>query len=114
MASLILAAGFLTYNKVMDKKEKRREKKKKLHAEWFEDLQKEHSRGMEEKDKRQSQSHSPQKTGGSNNPFESQIEKAAAERRSSSESRRSQDGPDKWVDEVNKERRKSLGVTGEQ
>ena len=114
MASLILAAGFLTYNKVMDKKEKRREKKKKLHEEWFEDLQKEHSRGMEEKDKRQSQSHSPQKTGGSNNPFESQIEKAAAERRSSSESRRSQDGPDKWVEEVNKERRKSQGVTGEQ
>ena len=114
MASLILAAGFLTYNKVMDKKEKRREKKKKLHEEWYEDLQKEHSRGMEEKDKRQSQSQLPQATGGSNNPFEPQTEKLTAERRSSSESRRSQDGPDKWVEEVNKERRKSQRVTGEQ
>ena len=110
MASLILAAGFLTYNKVMDKKEKRREKKKKLHEEWYEDLQKEHSRGMEEKDLRQTQSQSPQKTGDSNNPFEQQTENVATERRNSSESSRSQDGPDKWVEEANRERRKSLGA----
>ena len=108
MASLIFAAGFLTYNKVKDKKDKRREQKKKLHEEWYEDLQREHSRGVEEKEK----PHSPQKTGGSSNPFEQQSEKTAAERRNSTDSQRSQDGPDKWVDDVNRERRKSLATAG--
>lgn len=114
MASLIFAAGFLTYSKVKDKKDKRREQKKKLHEEWYDDLQREHSRGVEEKSQLQlqSQSQSPQKTGGSNNPFEQQIEMTACERRNSSDSQRSQDGPGKWVDHVNRERRKSLGTIG--
>jgi single-stranded DNA-binding protein len=102
MASLIFAAGFLTYNKVKDKKEKKREKKRKVHEEWYEDLQREHSRGVEEKGKVQS----PQSSG--SNPFEETEKKT--ERRSSSDSHRSQDGPDKWVDEVIKERRKSMGT----
>lgn len=107
MASLIFAAGFLTYNKVKDKKDKKREKKKKVHEEWYEDLQREHSRGVEEKGKMQS----PQKTGGSNNPFEG-TENTTVEKRNSSDSRRSQDGPDKWVDDVIRERRKSMGTAG--
>lgn len=106
MASLIFAAGFLTYNKVKDKKDKKREKKRKVHEEWYEDLQREHSRGAEEKAKS-----GEVKTGG--NPFEDAADTPENKaRRGSSESQRSQDGPDKWVDEVVKERRKSLGTGG--
>ena len=113
MASLIFAAGFLTYNKVKDQKEKRREKKRKVHEEWFEDLQREHSRGVEEKTghgKVQSQSQESEKgrvAAGGNNPFEDK-DKDGQGRRGSSESQRSQDGPDQWVDHV--VRSKSLGT----
>ena len=106
MASLIFAAGFLTYNKVKDKKDKKREKKRKVHEEWYEDLQREHSRSVEEK---AGKVQSPVKTG--SNPFEDTATTTpeSKERRSSSESHRSEDGPDRWVNEVVRERSKSLG-----
>jgi hypothetical protein len=109
MASLIFAAGFLTYNKVKDKKDKKREKKRKVHEEWYEDLQREHSRGVDEK---AGKVQSPVKTG--SNPFEDTATTIpeSQERRGSSESQRSQDGPDKWVNEVVRERSKSLGTAG--
>lgn len=106
MASLIFAAGFLTYNKVKDQKEKKREKKRKAHEEWYEDLQREHSKGVDGKGSPQL----PEKAG-SNDPFEDN-KNTPAEKRNSIDSRQSQDGPDRWVDDVIRERRKSMGTAG--
>ena len=104
MASLIFAAGFLTYNKVKDKREAKKEKKRKGYEDRYTELQREHTQNEEKLTK--------QKTGdnSSGNPFEENVA-APKERRTSTESQRSRhsndDDPNQWVEEVVRQRSKS-------
>ena len=117
MASLLFAAGVITYNKVQQKREEKKEKKRLAYQTRYNELEREHTRieekylqrrqtgeslGAEEKLQRRS-----------TNPFENSdpVADAAVERRrSSSESQRElsdpKDDPGAWVDHVIRQRLK--------
>ena len=111
MASLILAAGFMTYSKVKDKREAKKEKKRKAYETRYEELQKEHSHHQEKHIQ-------TQQTGDRHNQAELDpfADVASKGRRSSTDSQRSQrsdrDDPTRWVNEVVLARSKSQGVGG--
>jgi hypothetical protein len=105
MASLLFAASYLTYNKLKTKSEERKEKKRKAYADRYSELQREHTREME----KQGQYHRAGSSKGQAELPTSPVQPAETQdRRSSSESVRSDDekagGPSAWVDEVIRER----------
>ena len=105
MASLIFAAGFLTYNKVKDKREAKKEKKRKGYEERYTELEREHTQDQEKFITKQKTGDKP-----SGNPFEDNVA-VPKERRTSTDSqgsRHSNDGdPSQWVEEVVRQRSKS-------
>lgn len=111
MASLIIAAGIATTAKIQQNRENKREKKRKEHERRYSELEEEH-RAYEDKylSRRNTTSSGIEDRGGnqsSSNPF-FDIEEEGKERRNSEDSHRSdsEDGPEKWVDDVVKQREK--------
>ena len=117
MASLLIAASFLTYNKIKDKRAAKKEAKRKGYEARYNELEREHSQHQE----KQVQA---QQTGSSQGMeqstpaamAESQSQQIVAERwrRSSSESGRAStdsrdNDPSVWVNDVLKEREKRGG-----
>ena len=108
MASLIFAAGFLTFNKVKDKRDARKEKKRKGYEERYNELQREHTQNEEKYVRRQT-------TGEIQSAQDKNVlddgRPGSKERRTSSESQRSHrsgnDDPSSWVDEVVRQRTSS-------
>ena len=117
MASLLFAAGILTYNKVQQKREQKKEKKKLTYETRYNELEREHTRTEEKYRQRRQTGESigadEKFQRRSTNPFENSDPVAGAtveRRRSSSESQRessdSKDDPGAWVDHVIRQRSK--------
>lgn len=117
MASLLVAASYLTYNKIKDKRAAKKEAKRKSYEARYNELEREHSQ-------HQVKQVQAQQTGSSQGMeqstptamAESQSQQRAAERRrrSSSESGRASmhsgdDDPSAWVNDVLKEHEKRGG-----
>ena len=117
MASLLVAASYLTYNKIKDKRAAKKEAKRKGYEARYNELEREHSQ-YQEKQVHAQQTGSSQGTEKSTpavmaNPQSQQIV-AERRRRSSSESGRAStdsrdDDPSAWVKDVLKEREKRGG-----
>lgn len=112
MASLLIAAGIATHQKIQSSREKKREKKRQEFARRYSELEGEHENY--EKKYMDKQSTGESSNGKSLNPFFDQDGLAEKrERRSSEDSQRSWkeagdgDGPEQWVDGVVKERSKT-------
>ena len=109
MASLLIAAGIATHQKIQSSREKKREKKRQEFARRYSELEGEHENY--EKKYMDKQSTGESSNGRSSNPFFDQDGLAEKrERRSSDDSPGSWkggedgDGPEKWVDDVVKKR----------
>src|ERR1700733_6422524 len=117
MASLLVAASYLTYNKIKDKRAAKKEAKRKGYEARYNELEREHSQ-YQEKQVHAQQTGSSQGTEKSTpavmaNPQSQQIV-AEVRRRSTSESGRAStdsrdDDPRAWVKDVLKEREKRGG-----
>ena len=120
MASLLVAASFLTYNKIKDKRAAKKEAKRKGYETRYNELEREHSQTQERQVQMQ-QTGSSQEGTEHNSPFtgaagiagtqRQQLRKDVyPERRRSSDSERasthSRDDPSSWVDDVLREREK--------
>jgi|ERR1700733_994555 hypothetical protein len=117
MASLLVAASYLTYNKIKDKRAAKKEAKRKGYEARYNELEREHSQ-HQEKQVQARQTGSSQDTEQSTPAAiaESQSQRIIARRRrrSSSESGRAStdsrdDDPSAWVNDVLKEREKRGG-----
>ena len=118
MASLIVAASFLTYNKIKDKRAAKKEAKRKGYEARYNELEREHSQNQQ-KHIQNKQSVSSQDTGRNLPTTTARMQPqdifsdVHAERRSS-ESRRastsSRDDPSSWVDDVLKERERQTAL----
>jgi hypothetical protein len=117
MASLLVAASYLTYNKIKDKRAAKKEAKRKGYEARYNELEREHSQ-HQEKQVQARQTGSNQGTEQSTPAAiaESQSQRIVAQRRrrSSSESGRAStdsrdDDPSAWVNDVLKEREKRGG-----
>ena len=112
MASLLVAASLLTYNKVKDKRAAKKEAKRQSYEARYNELEREHSHHQEKHVQ-------PQQTGSSqgtehnspsrpDEPSKAQPQDVFAERRKSSDSGRAsndaRDDPSTWVDDVLRER----------
>lgn len=97
MASLLVGAGILISEKIRDKKAAKQEKKRKEHEAWYQDLENEHKKSQRPTTQSEKQTLNPDQTGSSSEPARS----------NSRSSRNSQDGPSRWVDEVNLEKTRS-------
>jgi hypothetical protein len=115
--SLLVAASYLTYNKIKDKRAAKKEAKRKAYEARYNELEREHSQ-YQEKQVQAQQTGSGQGTQQSTpavmaNPQSQQIV-AERRRRSSSESGHAStysrdDDPSAWVNDVLKEREKRGG-----
>ena len=111
MASIILAAGYLTYDKVKRKRAEKKEGKRKTNEERYDELRREHQLS-------QSRQGTLRTVGGGagaagTNPFEVGGEDEGEEkRRGSGESDRDGDDPSSWVEAVVRERQKSVTSGG--
>lgn len=109
MASLLVAASYLTYNKIKDKRAAKKEAKRKVYETRYNELEREHFQHQGKQVKAQ-QTGSSQGT--SATIVEPQSQQIVAERRrSSSESGRAStdsrnDDPSAWVNDMLKEREK--------
>lgn len=106
MASIFIAAGILFHNKVKDKREERKDKKRQQYERRYTELEHEH----QAYEKQQLERRKTIDSGLVNDPDRVE-QRPGHERRKSSESIRSansgDDNPSRWVDEVCKERTKS-------
>jgi hypothetical protein len=119
MASLLVAASYLTYNKIKDKRAAKKEAKRKGYEVRYNELEREHSQ-HQEKQVHAQQRGSSQGTEQSTSAAmaESQSQQIVVERRrrrSSSESGRAStgsrdDGPSAWVNDMINEREKGGGL----
>ena len=119
MASLIFAAGILTYDKVKKKREEKREKKRSGYQQRYDDLVRQKS---EDEERRKGEPRKEAEVTGSSDEKharqDSAIESGEAHGRSSVESGRisdelGSDDPRAWVDQVLKERGR-YGAGGEE
>jgi hypothetical protein len=123
MASLLVAASFLTYNKIKDKRAAKKEAKRKGYESRYHALEREHSQALQDQQEKHVQAqptgpsqstdrHVPAATAETEIPASQRQDASSAlpARRRSSESdrasTRSRDGPSSWVDEVLREREK--------
>lgn len=114
MASLLVAASYLTYNKIKDKRAAKKEAKRKSYEARYNELEREHSQHQVKQVQTGSSQGMEQSTPTA--MAESQSQQIAAERRrrSSSESGRASmhsgdDDPSAWVNDVLKEHEKRGG-----
>ena len=104
MASLILAGGLLITDKIQTKRREKKEKKRLAYEARYAELEKEHSSHATNFIKRQTTNESQSPT-----PAPS-SEDITAQRARSQDSRRSNDDPQRWVDEVVKEKEKTRTI----
>ena len=99
MASLLVGGTIYVSQKIKDKRAAKREAKRKRHEEWYRELEDEHNKTH----RKSTDPLAKEQTGVSQG-----TEKTTSDgTRQSVDSRRSEDGPTRWVDEAILERRKS-------
>ena len=127
MAALLVAASFMTYNKIKDKRAAKKEAKRKGYETRYNELEREHSQTQERQGRVQMQQTGSSHEGTEHNsPLtgaaavaavgtqrQQQGQEVYADRRRSSDSDRasthSRDDPSSWVDDVLREREKQGG-----
>ena len=121
MASLLVAAGLLTFNKVKDKRAAKKEAKRQAYENRYNELEREHSQNQEQRvqtrqtGSMQGTEHISSATTTATARTEPQQQDPFSEKRRSSDSERgsihSRDDPRSWVDDALRDREKQSNRT---
>lgn len=102
MASLIIGASVFIHEKVKDKKKAKEDAKRKEYEKRYQELEKEHKSVRP----KSTNPFEDDKAGGQQNTDGTSVDDRG--QRTSEDSRRSEDGPGRWVEEANLEKKRPL------